>query len=98
MTEAEWLACKDPIPMLEFLRGKVSNRSFRALCGRLLPPGLGMASKYSRKAIEVAERIRATRNEMSMRKDIGQDCVSAGYWDGSMGAGLTLRVGDFGIP
>lgn len=26
MTEAEWLACTDPWPMLEFLRGKASNR------------------------------------------------------------------------
>jgi hypothetical protein len=29
MTEAEWLACTDPIPMLEFLRGKASNRKLR---------------------------------------------------------------------
>src|SRR5689334_22019814 len=29
MTEAEWLACTDPTPMLEFLRGKASERKLR---------------------------------------------------------------------
>ena len=29
MTEAEWLACNDPTPMLEFLRDKASERKLR---------------------------------------------------------------------
>jgi hypothetical protein len=29
MTEAEWLNSTDPLPMLEFLRGKASDRKFR---------------------------------------------------------------------
>jgi hypothetical protein len=29
MTEAEWLACTDPAPMLDFLRGKASDRKLR---------------------------------------------------------------------
>ena len=29
MTEQEWLACPDPTPMLEFLRGKASERKLR---------------------------------------------------------------------
>jgi hypothetical protein len=32
MTEAEWLACADPGPMLDFLRGKASERKQRLLC------------------------------------------------------------------
>lgn len=31
MTEAEWNACADPQPMLEFLRGKASDRKLRLL-------------------------------------------------------------------
>ena len=26
MTEQEWMACTDPMPMLNFLRGRASNR------------------------------------------------------------------------
>ena len=40
MTEAEWMAATDPTPMLEFLKGKASDRKLRlAVCGaaRLLP-------------------------------------------------------------
>jgi hypothetical protein len=56
VTEAEWLACSDPTPMLEFLRGKASDRKLRwfacACCRRiwhLLP-------KVVRKAVLAAER------------------------------------------
>src|SRR4051794_28609412 len=68
LTEAEWLACTDPTPMLEFLRGRASDRKLRlfavACCrqhGHLLtPPAL--------EALEVAERVAEGIANVSERK------------------------------
>jgi hypothetical protein len=57
MTEAEWLACADPAPMLGFLRGKASERELRLFavaCCRRLGPLLQDARITS--ALDVAER------------------------------------------
>src|ERR1019366_3851151 len=57
MTEQEWLTCDDPTPMLEFLRGKATDRKLRlfavACCRRV---GNLLYDKYSRKALTIAER------------------------------------------
>lgn len=56
MTEAEWLACDNPVKMLEFLKGKVSERNLRlfavACCRRRWA---WFADKKSQNAIIVAE-------------------------------------------
>lgn len=57
MTEAEWLGCNDPPPMLESLKDKASNRKgrlFVGACCRYLWPLL--ADPRLRRAVEVTER------------------------------------------
>ena len=62
MTEQEWLECRDPEKMLEFLRGSAKTpenlerklRLFGAACCRHIR--LLLCDKRSRKAIEMAER------------------------------------------
>jgi hypothetical protein len=57
MTEAEWQACTDPQPMLDFLRGRVSERKLRlfaaACCRRAWHL---LFHEWSRRAVEAAER------------------------------------------
>jgi hypothetical protein len=72
MTESEWLVTTDPEPMLEFLRGKASNRKLRLFalaCCRRVWDWLG---ERSRRAIEMMERYlegRASDEELLLVMD-----------------------------
>jgi hypothetical protein len=77
MTKSEWSACIDPQPMLDFLRGKVSDRKlwlFAAGCCRRIWHRLSDAR--CRQAVEVAE---AYADGLAGAEDLARSRKSA--WD-----------------
>jgi hypothetical protein len=57
MTEAEWIACTQPQPQLEFLRGKVSDRKLRLFaCASCRNIWECLPAPECRAALELAER------------------------------------------
>jgi hypothetical protein len=55
MTESEWLACTDPTPMLEFLRGKGSGRKSRLFSIACVRRVWDSPKERQRRMLEVAE-------------------------------------------
>jgi hypothetical protein len=77
MTEAEWLECTDPTPMLEFLRGKASARKLRLFAVAYFRwVWLEFTAKETQEAwriIEIAERYAdelASDQELQMAHDV----------------------------
>jgi hypothetical protein len=57
MTETEWLSCTHPVPMLDFLQGKGSDRKFRlSACGYCRLAGQLFRDEKCRLAIDAAEK------------------------------------------
>ena len=98
MTEAEWLACDDPTPMLAFLRGQASDRMLRLLacgCCRAL---WGDASAKSRAAVEAAERYadgRADMAELDRARDAAEGEADLDRWMwGDRGCGVAVAFAE----
>jgi hypothetical protein len=92
MTEAEWLACEDPAPMLNFLGGDTSHRKLRlfmAACCRRVWNGLDYDEQ--RTAIGVAERYAdglADAKELLEAFYELTDCEPARIWDDCVNAAV----------
>src|SRR5436309_2837875 len=87
MTEAEWLACDDPRPMLEHLRGRASDRKLRlfavACCRRVWHL---LADKAYWNTVLVAERFadgQAIQRELAAARALAEQVA---MW-GSEGGG-----------
>jgi len=82
MTEADWLACTDPLPMLEYLRDKTSDRKWRLyLCGGCHHIAHLYFRPESLAAVEVAERFadgEASREELD-RAEWNAESPTFGY-------------------
>lgn len=92
MTEAEWLACNKPDPMLAFMRRRLSQRKLRLFavaCCRRVWEGV---TPYARLAVEVAERFAdglADRQERAAaRTAVRKDAEAAHCWNGAMACGF----------
>src|ERR1700720_841012 len=88
MTEAEWLSCTDPQPMLEFLHGKVSDRKLRLFavaCCRSISES--PYNTYSRTAITVAERFADGLASDAERKRSRKEAIRLAASVGAAGRG-----------
>jgi hypothetical protein len=87
VTAEEWLACADATPMLEFLRGKASDRKLRlfaAACCR--SAWTYLTTHRSRTAVEVAERFadgQATNAELVRVYEMALDAAHKAQQRGS---------------
>ena len=90
MTEAEWLAAPDLIQMIQFLRGRASDRKYRlfsvACCrehqDRLSDErsryAVGVAERYADGGASEAELVAAERTARAAASELNQWCLVAG--------------------
>lgn len=93
MTEAEWLACEDPGGMLEFLRGKASNRKLRlfgcACCWRVRHL-LQMDAAW--RIVDVALGFADCEVDAAMLREANDDANYADLYDRYEGTGAGVQL------
>jgi hypothetical protein len=101
MTEAEWLACTDPEPMLRFLMPRgVSDRKLRlfaaACCRRIWPL---LTHPDSRHVVEVSERFadgragpRELAEALALAVARGEGAAQAAYYAGSRNPSQSVEI------
>src|SRR5262249_43653226 len=69
MTEAEWLACADPTPMLDFMEKRLRERKLRLFAVACCRNLWDQTSSEGQRAVEVAERFAdAAANERALAR------------------------------
>ncbi len=98
MTEAEWRACTDPERMLEFLRGKATDRKLRLFaCAWVRRMWNVVEDERSRAAVEVAERTAdglATAGELESARTAAHEAAFNGMVAGYAAMATALPWGD----
>jgi hypothetical protein len=84
MTEAEWLACKDPHDLLDHLADRISDRKLRLFaCARCRRVWHLLTDERSRRAVEAAELFadgRLSADELAaFRAEAGRVYLDAGF-------------------
>ncbi len=78
MTESEWVEGTDPMPMVEFLLGKASDRKLRlfavACCRRLWPL---LTDERSQRALDKAEEVAEGKSTIAMLHGFNNDAYVA---------------------
>jgi hypothetical protein len=99
MDEAKWLNCTDPAPMLEYLRGKASDRKLRLFacaCARAIWDLL--EDERARQAVEAGERYAdglTTAEELGVASERAWEAVDACPSEANYSAQSTVEISTY---